>query len=668
MVHIVLASPKGASPPSMLKFLLILLLGNSGTRYFPYSGYLGLTPLRVEGVVRVKLDNDGKSLPTKSVTVSIKCYESRLGRVSVLQSNILVDQTQVLWSKPDAQEYADLGDAEFPFRLTLPPNVAGFSTSTFVEYKCTWRVEATIHHAPITGVGTKQVKHSELPLIRYDLPEHISTKPPQSLPFLELQTNKPRTPRIRYCVKTPLSPIGPMDLVPIGVHLSPVDPAVTIRSASVIIERRIQLNEALYSFSPSSQSQPTPRQQTLSVSNHLTSTSYSPTASYQEINGNNSNMHLDIPPIHASSASTYSSTISPSVASFSTEAETRPLLQPSSNQMAVVLPTTTSEVLPSKVVTSSIAGAESSGLFSRDSHGVWNKTLTVQWPAAKSNSRWAIGETIQSDLASVRFFARVKVVVASSTGTECLELADQELLIISTNEAERSLALSKFNDQVDSCMDPSARSKSKSPRGKIRRDREGEVPLPPAPHSAQFSRPSTSSTSQKTLDRSSKAHTQSMQSSSGLPKVKPSSRRPHTSAGPRDKVLGFGGSPTYNRVKEPEEGRENEAHAHRTKHSDSSRSRPGTASGDSVKSSSKYLFASRISSSSSSGRDSDRSTRSAGSISTNPSSTSGSPGLKEVRAWEEELARIELQSRRSSDMLGFAYKRLKRTFEPSRAS
>ncbi|KAL4267320.1 Arrestin C-terminal-like domain-containing protein [Pleurotus pulmonarius] len=633
MVHIVLASPKG----------------NSGTRYFPYSGYLGLTPLRVEGVVRVKLDNDGKSLPTKSVTVSIKCYESRLGRVSVLQSNILVDQTQVLWSKPDAQEYADLGDAEFPFRLTLPPNVAGFSTSTFVEYKCTWRVEATIHHAPITGVGTKQVKHSELPLIRYDLPEHISTKPPQSLPFLELQTNKPRTPRIRYCVKTPLSPIGPMDLVPIGVHLSPVDPAVTIRSASVIIERRIQLNEALYSFSPSSQSQPTPRQQTLSVSNHLTSTSYSPTASYQEINGNNSNMHLDIPPIHASSASTYSSTISPSVASFSTEAETRPLLQPSSNQMAVVLPTTTSEVLPSKVVTSSIAGAESSGLFSRDSHGVWNKTLTVQWPAAKSNSRWAIGETIQSDLASVRFFARVKVVVASST-------------------AERSLALSKFNDQVDSCMDPSARSKSKSPRGKIRRDREGEVPLPPAPHSAQFSRPSTSSTSQKTLDRSSKAHTQSMQSSSGLPKAKPSSRRPHTSAGPRDKVLGFGGSPTYNRVKEPEEGRENEAHAHRTKHSDSSRSRPGTASGDSVKSSSKYLFASRISSSSSSGRDSDRSTRSAGSISTNPSSTSGSPGLKEVRAWEEELARIELQSRRSSDMLGFAYKRLKRTFEPSRAS
>lgn len=94
-------------------------------------------------VVRVKLDNDGKSLPTKSVTVSIRCYESRLGRVSVLQSNILVDQTQVLWSKPDSQEYADLGDAEFPFRLTLPPNVAGFSTATFVEYKCTWRVEAS---------------------------------------------------------------------------------------------------------------------------------------------------------------------------------------------------------------------------------------------------------------------------------------------------------------------------------------------------------------------------------------------------------------------------------------------------------------------------------------------------------------------------------------------
>lgn len=31
-------------------------------------------------------------------------------------------------------------------------------------------------------------------------------------------------------------------------------------------------------------------------------------------------------------------------------------------------------------------------------------------------------------------------------------------------------------------------------------------------------------------------------------------------------------------------------------------------------------------------------------------------GIDEVKAWEEELVRIEIQSRRSSDLLGFAEK------------
>jgi hypothetical protein len=53
--------------------------------------------------------------------------------------------------------------------------------------------------------------------------------------------------------------------------------------------------------------------------------------------------------------------------------------------------------------------AESAGSFVHDEKGVWNKTMTLQWPASKSHSRWAVGETIQSDLVSVRYFVRVKV-------------------------------------------------------------------------------------------------------------------------------------------------------------------------------------------------------------------------------------------------------------------
>ncbi|KAJ8457742.1 hypothetical protein ONZ45_g18194 [Pleurotus djamor] len=229
----------------MVQLLLTSPKGNQGTRYFPYSGYLGLTPVRVEGVVRTKLDNDGRTLLAKSLSVAVRCYESRIGRVSVLHSNILVEQAQTLWSKPDTHDYAELGEMEFPFRITLPPRALGFSTATFVDYRCIWRIEATIIHTPIVGVGTKQVKHFDLPFIRYDLPPHPPTQNTSSQPLLDRQTSKPRAPRIRYSVRTPTTPIGPMDLVSVGVHLSPVDPSVTIRSASVVVERRIQLREAV---------------------------------------------------------------------------------------------------------------------------------------------------------------------------------------------------------------------------------------------------------------------------------------------------------------------------------------------------------------------------------------------------------------------------------------
>lgn len=163
-----LLSPNGSSHPLLNKrFFYFLsysphqtsyyLAGNQGLRYFPYTGYLGLTPIRVEGgepflsfshpclipsVVRTKLDADGKLLHAKSLAISIRCYESRVGRVNTLQSKILVDYTQVLWSKPAGVDYEQVGNLEYPFRFTIPAKVAGFSTAVFVDYRCMWRVEA----------------------------------------------------------------------------------------------------------------------------------------------------------------------------------------------------------------------------------------------------------------------------------------------------------------------------------------------------------------------------------------------------------------------------------------------------------------------------------------------------------------------------------------------
>jgi hypothetical protein len=91
--------------------------------------------------VRTKLGDDQKPLLAKSITISIRCYECRT-RVAGNYTNVLVDRTQVLWTKPDAVEYEAIENLELPFQISLPSNVAGFSNAIFVDYRCIWRIEA----------------------------------------------------------------------------------------------------------------------------------------------------------------------------------------------------------------------------------------------------------------------------------------------------------------------------------------------------------------------------------------------------------------------------------------------------------------------------------------------------------------------------------------------
>lgn len=173
---------------------------------------------------------------------------------------------------------------------------------------------------------------------------------------------------------------------------------MSIRSATVLIERRLQLNEASSLSSPYQPANPT---QPLSQPDSSLP-SFSPTSSYQEL----SSLYTG-PSIMSASSS--NNTITPhTIYASSLASETQPLVQ--SSQPYTL---STSSPTPSKIITTPIAGAESSGQFLCDEDGVWSKTLTLQWPATKSHSRWAIGETIESDLVSVKFFVRVKVVFAS---------------------------------------------------------------------------------------------------------------------------------------------------------------------------------------------------------------------------------------------------------------
>ncbi|KAJ4480560.1 hypothetical protein C8J55DRAFT_67227 [Lentinula edodes] len=586
--------------------LLLYSKNHNGLRYFPCTGFLGVSNVVVEGgttkanskeiflnaslVVGTKLDADLKQLPAKQITVSVRCYEFRLGRIGgVVSSKMVVDYTQLLWSKPDGNEFFDLGEVECPFKITVPPRSGGFSTVSFVEYRCVWRVEASISHAHISGIGTRLTKHVDLPLVRYDLPAFLPS--PRiymhiTAAYLDRVVTKPKGLALQYTVWAPREPIGPTDLLPISIHVLPKERNISIRSATVVVERRIQFNESQSTASASSSS-------TIPIS---------PSPSFST---------MTLP------QSGYPSSVS-------LASDVRPLLpQPQYSRDR----SDSSESLVGKPIVLPIAASESSGPFSQAENGIWSKTLTVQWPSAKPSSRWGIGETIHSDLVSVRFFARVKIIVTGPHSTESFELDEEEIFTTSTNDAERRLAISKTRSQSSS----EARSKSKSPRRTRRKLEDTPEPVP--------------STSTSGLKPPSHPRVPPSPTASNSKRKDAIPRRPHTSAGPRDSSSSnFSTSKvSLETVPIPSNFSLDTAAP--------SKKRPATTS--MIGGSSIHAFLPIISLSSTPSTSSGSGISTLESIECHKDESSSAA----VREWEAELAKIELKSRRSSDLLGFKFKR-----------
>ena len=503
-------------------------------------------------VVKVKHE-EVKPLPAKTLTVAVRCYESRLGRVNVIATNVLVNQTLVLWEKSPASASAEVPDGDYPFKLVIPPDTPGLTTTIFQEYRAYWRVEAVLEHLPIFGVGNRLVRHFELPLLRYDTPSHSPSSPPPPAP-IPIQSPKSRLPIYHCAFSTPppSSPIGPGDLVSTFLQLQPIDPSFSIRSATMSIERRLDLRLPVDNLSAHTPS-PTP-----------------PDASTE---------------------------------SFSS------LVDQSSSKSA-----------STTVVTSETFE------FPLDPTGSLSKTITAQWPPRKKHS-WTIGETMTSDLVTVKFYIHLRVsgrrfhylprfisltylsqlsVFSPQTGPETIEMAEREVIVVSTNQSERQVASVKSKDKASSL-----RSKSRSPHRK-----HTSVPNPPG---------SQSGASAPAIQRA----TKSSPLPAGRPRMK-SSRRPHTSAGPRDTSnLPFRS--------------EFELHERSTDLDD--RIFPPTNLLPKKPRSARPVL-----------RDSYTPTKTYTVVhhDGNNHIIFQPISLDHVRDWEEELARIELRSRRSSaDMLGF---------------
>ena len=288
-----------------------------------------------------------------------------------------------------------------------------------------------LDHVPLVGVGSRIFRCFDLPFVRYDIPPPLPSPSPSPSPSshhasstphtLYHPTFRPRTPVLRYNLSTPVLPIGPSDYVFTSIHLRPLNPAVSIRSATVIIERRIDLHHVTptsHTFTvhapdlpPEDPQPPSPipsrfrssrstRPSTtstlpISVSSSMPESSAVPRRSPYSFTPNHSSSTIDTAP-PTPSASTYTIT--------------SPLLPPPPPTPHLPSPSTPVDA-PSKSLTSIIAYADSGvGGFAVDhASGVWSKTVSIQWPKPRSHHHWAQGETSRSDLANVTFWVRVKV-------------------------------------------------------------------------------------------------------------------------------------------------------------------------------------------------------------------------------------------------------------------
>ena len=192
--------------------------GNSA-RSFPYTGYLGLTPVTLAGVVRTKIEEDGQPIEASSVIARVRCYESMgsgstlatpnsSGSSSASQSEesastsltppllarlpdeslkgnfngkacVLWEHSVEVWAPPNAaaaslmvgqehksthpsqrpsscSQFADLGDFEQNWRLVVPPEALAQGAKSTMIFK-TWRIWWAVEAGTLRLEGTRQI-------------------------------------------------------------------------------------------------------------------------------------------------------------------------------------------------------------------------------------------------------------------------------------------------------------------------------------------------------------------------------------------------------------------------------------------------------------------------------------------------------------------------------
>ncbi|EGG04694.1 uncharacterized protein MELLADRAFT_108249 [Melampsora larici-populina 98AG31] len=178
----------------MVEISLIPRRGKCAT-FFPHAGYLGISPVFVEGQIRAHEHPQEKEVvKALQISIRLRCYEEAglLNHISPQRQEtssihptdrsrskttpVLWETSEVVWRASQADsmgcgssDYIKVGDFEAKWKLVIPasPSIAG--AMTFKDWRTWWQVEAVIQrphpHPPITKSYPLNIRNFRCPQV-----------------------------------------------------------------------------------------------------------------------------------------------------------------------------------------------------------------------------------------------------------------------------------------------------------------------------------------------------------------------------------------------------------------------------------------------------------------------------------------------------------------------
>ncbi|RXK41156.1 hypothetical protein M231_01560 [Tremella mesenterica] len=221
----------------MLDLYLIPKSGNAGGRYFPHTGYLGLSDVVATGTARAKSPPYCEPLLCRSIILVACCYQVR--NVGVLTSNagtVLWEKTEVLWKPTNGREFGAISDWEHNFRVVIPPEAVKGTTSTSwsKEWRTVWKIELVVDHKPIPVVSDSISRAFALNLFDYRLPILPPLSPPSSVRIGSGDN------AAQISVNMPHGAFGPADDFRVSFYVKAEDPGAIVKRATVSLLRKTE--------------------------------------------------------------------------------------------------------------------------------------------------------------------------------------------------------------------------------------------------------------------------------------------------------------------------------------------------------------------------------------------------------------------------------------------